>query len=122
MIQDLVEEWWKKWYCQVFPNLVPAYRWQHKARELMKGDIVLMYDQNEVKGKYKLGRVAEVIPSRTDNIVRRAIVQYKNVKVDSDLKRAAKGLDLKKLKMKETERPIQSLVVIVPSKERSSCT
>ena len=65
-----------------------------------------MYNENEIKGKYKLGRVKEVIPSRTDNIVRKAIIEYKNVSASSKLE---------KLKMKETERAIHNLVVIVPN-------
>ena len=106
MIEQVVDDWWKKWYSQVFQSLVPAYKWHQKYREVQVGDVVLMHDENAVKGHYRLGRVKETIPSRTDNIVRKAIVEYKNAKF---------GSDLKKLKMKETERAIHNLVGIVPN-------
>ena len=106
MIDQVVSDWWRKWYCSVFQDLVPSYKWNQKTREVQVGDVVLMFNENEIKGKYSLGRVKEVIPSRTDNIVRKAIIEYKNVKANSDLT---------KLKMKETERAIHNLVVIVPN-------
>ena len=106
MIEEVVADWWKKWYVQVFHSLVPAYRWQQKIREIKTDDVVLMFDKNEVKGKYKLGVVDKVLPSRTDGVVRRAVVKYKNVKHNSVLNRT---------KFKYTERAVHDLVVIVPS-------
>ena len=81
---------------QVFQFLVPAYKWQQKIREIQTYDVVLMFDKNEVKGKHKLGKVDKVLPSRTDGIVRRAVVKYKNVKLNRDIE----GSDLKRLKFK----------------------
>ena len=106
MIEQVVADWWRKWYCQVFPDLVPSYKWNQRNREVQVGDVVLMFNENEIKGRYKLGRVKEVIPSRTDNIVRRAIVEYKNITANTNLKKAT---------FKESERPIHNLVVIVPN-------
>ena len=59
------------------------------------------------KGTYRLCRVKEVKKSSADNLVRRAIVIYK----DKDAK-----------EFKEIDRPVQSLVMIVPVKEQGQMT
>ena len=54
---------------------------------------------------FQLGKISQVNQGQ-DGIVRSAVVQYKNVDHDSDLK---------KIKPQETERSVNNLVVIVPA-------
>ena len=58
-IQDLVNQWWKKWMSQVFPKYLASYKWTHERRNLQEGDVVLIYKEDVKRGKYQLGKVIE---------------------------------------------------------------
>lgn len=104
-LEETCQEFWSKWYAQVFPHLVPSYKWRREFRDVMVGDVVLLRDCNPLDRKYQLMRVKEVFPGE-DGRVRRVLLQYKNVP-DSTT-------DLNKLKFKETERSVHNIAVIVP--------
>ena len=36
------EEWWRLWYCDVFPSLLPVAKWRKEHPNLDNGDIVLV--------------------------------------------------------------------------------
>lgn len=103
-LEDLKLQFWKKWYEQVFPHLIPSYKWRNQSRNVKVGDVVLVKESNPVKARYLLGLVEKVMPGE-DGLVRKVVVKYKNVTCDSDLK---------KLKFHETERSVQNIVVLVP--------
>ena len=104
-LEETSQEFWSKWYVQVFPNLVPSYKWRKEYRDVKVGDIVLLRDCNPLERRYQMMRVKEAYPGE-DGRVRRVLLQYKNI---SD-----PNVDLSKLKFKETERSIQNVAVIVP--------
>ena len=111
-IEEVTTEFWKKWFCQVFHNLVPSYRWKTEHRDVKVDDIVLLKESNQLRGEYKLARVSKAEPG-VDGKVRRITVIYKNLAdTGTDVKKAKS--DLKKSTFSETERCIQNVVVIVP--------
>ena len=103
-IQELKDQFWRKWICQVFPKLLPSYKWSTEERDLRVGDVVLIKEESKISSSYKLGRVAEVFEGE-DGRVRRARVEYKNVSAETSLVKAP---------MMSTERSVHGLVVIVP--------
>ena len=76
-VQRLTEDWWQRWTELVYPTLVPSYRWLQRHRSVKVGDVCLMKYAKMAKGSYRLCRVEEVKESKSDGLVRRAIVTYK---------------------------------------------
>ena len=103
-IQEVKDQFWKKWIVQVFPHLVPCYKWRKEQRNMQPGDVVLIKDESRISNTYKLGKVAEVMKGE-DGKVRKARVEYKNVQHDTDIKKAP---------WMSTERSVHGLAVIVP--------
>ena len=111
-IEQTTQEFWKKWFTQVFQSLVPSYKWHTEKRNVKVGDIVLLKESSQLKGEYKLVKVTKADPGQ-DGKVRRVTVAYKNLSpTGSSLKQATQ--DLKKTAFSETERCVQNIVVIVP--------
>ena len=90
--QRIVDNFWKRWYQDVFPSMVPRRKWHTKCRNVQVDDIVVVADQNAIRGKWKIARVTEVYPGPDGRI--------RNVKV-----RTATG---------EYSRPITKIAVIHP--------
>jgi len=104
-LEELKNQFWRKWFPQVFHHLVPCKKWKKEFRNIMVGDIVLWKENNPLQPTYNLARVKSVVPGE-DGKVRRVRLEYKNV---------GPGTDLQGAKFRETERSIHSLVVIVPA-------
>ena len=105
-----MEQFWKKWSRDVFPNLVIRQKWHIAHRNVVVGDIVLVHDPNAFRGMWKLGIIRSVVVS-SDGKVRKATVGYKNIPKDKDIT-AYNGV-----KYTEIERPVQWLVVIQAADE-----
>ena len=103
-LENVVSQFWEKWFAQVFHNLVPSYKWKKQFRDVKEGDVVLVKEANLLKGEYRRARVKET-KQGADGRVRRVILQYKNLGEKSKLKGA---------KFSETERSIHNIAVIVP--------
>ena len=73
-LQDLVDQWWKKWYRSTFHHLLPSYKWQKLVKNLETGDVVLVYKEGLGRGTYRYGRVVETFPDK-EGVVRRAKVE-----------------------------------------------
>ena len=82
MIEQVLDDWWKKWKSKVFQSLVPAYKWHKKYKEIQLRYAVFRHDENAVQSQERLGRVKETIPSTNVNIV-----DNKNAKFGSNLKK-----------------------------------
>ena len=111
-IENTVDEFWQKWFVQVFPDLVPCHKWKKAYRNVKIGDIVLLRDSNCFKRGYKLAKVSEANPG-SDGKVRRITVTFKNVK-DSGVNIKQAGQTLKSAQVQEMKTSIQNVVVIVP--------
>ena len=94
-LQSIISAFWKRWTAEVFPSLVVKPKWHTGTRNLKKGDVVLIHDSNEVRGKWKLGLVEKSLTSE-DGKVRRVRLRY----------RTEKGA------MQEIERPVQRLILL----------
>ena len=78
-IQNIVDNFWRRWTRDYFPSLIIQQKWHTTKRNLKKGDIVLIQDSNQIRGQWKLGKVSQVFPGE-DGIVRKVHVAYKNPK------------------------------------------
>ena len=97
--QKIVNCFWKKWNESFFPSLVIQQKWYTAHRNVKVGDVVIVQDSNQIRGKWRLGRVTCAEPSLRDGFVRNIEVQYKN-------------LDAKTFTT--IERPVQKVIVLVP--------
>ena len=97
--QKIVNCFWKKWNESFFPSLVIQQKWHTAHRNVKVGDVVIVQDSNQIRGKWRLGRVTCAEPSLRDGFVRNIEVQYKN-------------LDAKTFTT--IERPVQKVIVLVP--------
>jgi hypothetical protein len=97
-LEKINEEFWAKWMTLIFEKKVPGYKWRKEHEDIKVGDVVLLKNESVATCSYKLGRVVKVFPGE-DGHVRRAIIAYKNPGEST---------------FRETERPIQKLVLIVP--------
>ena len=69
-INDCFDSWWKQWYSQVFPSLVPVKKWRQKERNLCVGDIVMVrFGSSFAHDKFRMGRVVKADADR-DGLVR----------------------------------------------------
>ena len=102
-IQNLVGQWWTRWYQTVFPSLVPSYKWLQRHRNVKVGDVCLIRYRNEVRATYRLGRVQQTKLGE-DGHVRTVVLKYK--------------LPTEKV-FRTVTRPVQGIAVIVPMEEQS---
>ena len=72
--QQLVDQFWKKWYRSAFHHLIPSYKWRREVRNFDVEDTVLIYKEGLGRGTYKLGVITKVYPDK-EGIVRRAEVE-----------------------------------------------
>lgn len=92
-VQRIVDSFWQRWSRDVLPALVTRKVWHAERRNVQVDDVVVMADNNALRGKWSIGRVLEVYPG-TDGCVR-------NVKV-----RTPAG---------EYNRPVTKIAVIYPA-------
>ena len=111
-IENTVNEFWQKWFVQVFPDLVPCHKWKKAYRNVKVGDIVLLRDSNCFKRGYKLAKVTKAEPGKDDK-VRRITVKYKNIK-DSGQNVNKAMQTLQAASEHEVKSSIHNVVVIVP--------
>ena len=111
-IEETTQEFWKKWFTQVFHNLVPSYKWKTKHRDVKQGDVVLLKESNVLKREYRLAKVRDVKPGN-DGHIRKVTLEYKNLDNTGTNVNAA-DQSLKNSTFNTTERSIQNIVVIVP--------
>ena len=103
-VQEITEKFCKIWYKQIFPSVVIRHKWHVEVRNLKVGDIVVVSDQNALRGDYRLARVSEVYPD-VKKRVRHVQVSYKLIGEGS------KGLA-------SVKRDVRQLVLILPVEEQ----
>lgn len=105
-IQQIVQNFWKKWTRDYFPGLLVRQKWHVEKRNMKVGDVVVIQDTNAVRGEWKLGIVTKVHPS-SDNMIRRVTVSYKN-QCSKEAVDEYSGV-----KYTNVERPVHRLIVLV---------
>ena len=75
--QYLANIFWKRWTKEYVPSLQSRQKWLKPKRNLKVNDIVIMTDENCVKGHWPLARVVAVYKN-DDGMVRKASVKCKS--------------------------------------------
>ena len=75
-VSSVYDAWWRAWYSQVLPTLVPCTRWRKEVRNIEVGDIVFMFYPSSIKDEYRLARVVETFPDQK-GLVRSVRVSYR---------------------------------------------
>ena len=107
-ISELVDGFWKKWQRDYFPGFLLRTKWHSSRRNIRVGDIVLIQDNNAVRGTWYLAQGLETEPGR-DGIVRNVRLRYKLCKA---------GIHYKGVDDKTTYRYVHRLVVLLPVEEQ----
>ena len=103
-IKEVTDKFWKDWMKLVSPSLVLRPKWHVVVRNLKIGDVVMIADQNAVKGEYKLGLVSDVYNDDRGR-VRHVQVSYK----------LSNAVNSKHVSFK---RDVRKLVLILPVEEQ----
>jgi hypothetical protein len=56
-VQQALDSFWKRWQRDFFPTLIVRKKWHTECRNLCVGDVVLMKDNNALRGVWKMGCV-----------------------------------------------------------------
>lgn len=92
-VQKIVDSFWRRWSRDVFPSLVPRKKWSVERQNVRVDDVVMVADNNAVRGKWNMGRIIEVYPGQDGKV--------RNVKL--------------KTSTGEYSRPITKIAVIYPA-------
>ncbi|CAG2242061.1 unnamed protein product [Mytilus edulis] len=107
-IQQVVQNFWKKWTRDFFPTLIIRQKWHTKQRNVKVGDLVIVQDSNIVRGRWKMAQIVEANAGR-DGFVRDVILRYKNV---------SQGVSYNGCEDQTIRRSVHRLVVILPVEEQ----
>ena len=72
-LQRLLNHYWKRWKQEYLYQLTVRNKWQKETSPIQVGDIVMVSEDNNSRGRWPLARVEEVHPGK-DGLVRTAIV------------------------------------------------
>ena len=114
IVQSVVKEFWQNWRELYAPSLVWDQKWHTSTRNLEVGDVVVVSENNSLKGEYRLGRVTEVFPS-SDGLVRKVNLAYKNFKIGEKVYEYAGAPDV------IINRSVRNLSLIVPVSDVNEC-
>lgn len=76
-IQQLNQHFWKRWSREYITELQQRTKWRAQGRNLQKGAMVLVKDDNLPTLLWRIGRVVEVYPG-PDGINRVAVIKTVN--------------------------------------------
>ena len=108
--QYLTNLFWCRWTREYLPTLMERRKWNALERNLEVGDLVLLVDESFSRGKWPLGRVVEVVPSR-DGLVRTVRVKT-SCTVATRAKRQRKGEPLSGESTTVLTRPVTKLCLL----------
>ena len=114
-VQLLADQFWLRWKKEYLRTLQCRQKWHKTSRNVAVGDIVLLKDEDLVRGHWRLGRVTEAITDM-DDLVRRVKVLVGDPNLTEQGKCRNKRTIL--------ERPVHKLIVLIESetiKEKSPC-
>ena len=109
-IESVVDQFWKRWIKDVFPNMIIRPKWHVEQRNVQVGDIVMIQDSDAFRGNYRMGTINKTFPG-VDGKVRSVRVGYKNN--DTGPNYTGKNFTY-------VDRPVRKLIVIVPVDEPTS--
>jgi hypothetical protein len=92
-VQTIITEFWKRWYRDVFPTLIPRRKWHTLSRNVSVGDFVLVKDPDPIRSEWTRGRITKVFPGQDKKV--------RNVEVTT--------------KTGKYERPVTRIIVLYPA-------
>ncbi|XP_076028384.1 uncharacterized protein LOC143017480 [Oratosquilla oratoria] len=107
-LNSIVTGFWRKWQRDFFPTLLVQQRWHVVKRNLRVDDLVLVQDNNALRGRWRLAQVVEA-PAGRDGLVRDVIIRYKN---------QSSGSKYEGLEDVQVKRSVHRLVVVLPIEEQ----
>jgi len=108
--QYLANLFWLRWTREYLLNLIERKKWNMLRRNLEVGDLVLLADKSFPRGKWPLGQVVKVMPSR-DGLVHTVRVKT-SCTVATRAKRQHKGEPLSKESTTVLTRPVTKLCLL----------
>jgi len=108
--QYLANLFWRRWTSEYLPTLLERKKWNTPRRNLEVGDLVLLADESFPRGKWPLGRIVEVMPSR-DGLVRTVKVKT-SCTVATRAKRQRKGEPVNRDGTTVLTRPVTKLCLL----------
>ena len=107
-VQHLANEFWARWQREYLLSLQERQKWTQPRRDLRVGNVVMVKNTNVSKSEWQLALVATVYPS-AHGYVRKVQVALADSNLDErGVRRGPMGY---------LERPVQKLVILVPSRE-----
>ncbi|CAB4024394.1 PREDICTED: uncharacterized protein LOC102806687, partial [Paramuricea clavata] len=76
-LQSIMSKIWKRWQKEYLPCLQRRPKWNQTVRNLEPGDLVLILDPNQPRGRWLRGKIEETFPDDR-NVVRSAKVLTQN--------------------------------------------
>ena len=104
-VQYLANVFWSMWRYEYLSSLQIRQKWIKSHRDLQKGDVVLLKDENLVRNCWSLCRVDETYPSGVDNKVRKVKLRIRDPSLDKNGKRVQP--------MSYFDRPVQKVVLLL---------
>ena len=68
LCNSMVDGFWRRWMTNI-QKLSPCHKWSSARENLVKGDVVLVIEDNAARGQWKMAKVMEVYPG-SDNLIR----------------------------------------------------
>jgi hypothetical protein len=103
-VQYLLNVFWSRWRNEYLQTLQARRKWNHATREIVKGDIVIVKDENQPRNCWQLAAVEETFPS-DDGHIRKVKLRIADTHMDSKGKRT--------INVSYPERPVHKLVLLV---------
>ena len=75
-VQNLQNEWWKRWISEVLPTLIPCKKWKHPKVNLKPDDIVMVHYPGNMTDDYRIAKVTQVFPDKK-KLVRTVEIAYR---------------------------------------------
>ena len=110
-VSGVFDSWWRSWFKQVLPTLVPIKRWKTQNKNLEIGDIVFMYYPSSIKNDYRLARIVETFPDEK-GLVRSVRVCFRK------RSRNESATDYKAKPLSEEIVAVQRLALLLPYSEQ----
>lgn len=108
-VQHLANSFWSRWKKEYVQQLQHRQKWSNPQRNLRKGDIVMVTDDNLPRGQWRLGRVVEAQPDQDGRVRRVQVIQG-----DPMLNKKGQRVNPES----KLERPVHKLVLILEAPEQ----
>lgn len=107
-VQFLANEFWSRWKKEYLQELQLRQKWTKPQQNLGVGDVVILKDEDMIRGHWRLARVIETFPS-SDGLIRKVKLIIGDSTLNDKGQRTAKSTIL--------ERPIHKLTLLLKNND-----